>query len=117
MSINNFHISKPVRLAQVILFLLALAMAVFGIVTLFRHNAPPWAAALMLVDAALLGLSGWLIVRRSHFLHLLAVGLVAGNAVLTIADQFGWVDAAVLAVFLSLLVLLVVKRRQFVQAF
>lgn len=116
MSINNFQISKHVRLAQVIFFLLALAMAVFGVVTLFRHNALPWVAILLLVDAALLGLAGWLITRRSNILHLLAVGLVGGNAVLTITDQFGWVDAAVLAVFLSLLVLLVVKRRQFVQA-
>lgn len=116
MSTNNFQITKPVRLAQVIFFLLALAMAVFGVVTLFRHNAPPWIAALMLVDTVLLGLAGWLITRRSRFFHLLAVCLVAGNAVLTIADQFGWADAAVLAAFLSLLVLLVVKRGQFALA-
>lgn len=103
----------PVRLARIAFFLLALVMAVFGVFTLFRHNAPPWAAILMLVDAALLGLAGALIARRSIPVHLLAVCLVAGNAVLTIADQFGWVDAAVLLAFLALLALLVVERRKF----
>lgn len=101
------------RLAQLFFFLLALTMAVFGGVTLFRHNAPPWTAILMIMDAILLGLAGWLISRRSTLIFSLAVLLAAGNAVLTVMDQFGWGDALVLLGFLVLLVLLVVARRQF----
>jgi hypothetical protein len=109
-------ITKAVRLSQLLFFLMALAMAIFGVISLFRQNVPAWAAILMVVDAVLLGLAGWLITRRSSVFHLLAVGLVAGNAILTITDQFGWVDAVVLLIFLVLLALLVVQRRQFTTA-
>ncbi len=116
MFLNNPEIPKAVRWAQILFFLLALAMAVFGVVTLFRHNAPAWAAGLMLLDAVLLGASGWLITRCSRLFYLLMVGLVAGNAVLTVMDQFGWPDALVFAAFLALLILLVTTRRRFAAA-
>jgi len=107
------EVDKAVRWAQVIFLLLALAMAVFGMVTLFRHNAPPWVAILMILDAVLLGVAGGLISRRSTLIHLLAVLLAAGNAVLSVTDQFGWADALVLSGFLVLLLILVVARRHF----
>lgn len=116
MFLNNPEIPKAVRWAQILFFLLALAMAVFGVATLFRHNAPAWAGGLMLLDAVLLGVSGWLITRCSRIFHLLMVGLVAGNAVLTVLDQFGWPDALVFAAFLALLILLVTTRKQFAAA-
>jgi len=101
------------RLAQLFFFLLALTMAVFGGVTLFRHNAPPWTAILMILDAVLLGVAGWLISRRSTRIYLSAALLAAGNAVLTVMDQFGWADALILCSFLVLLLILVVGNRHF----
>lgn len=110
---HSTGVARSVQWVQILFFLLALAMAAFGVITLFRHNAPPWAAVLMMVDSVLLGSAGWLIGRRSILIHLLAVLLAAGNAVLTVTDQFGWVDAFVLSGFLVLLLILVVARRQF----
>lgn len=104
--------SRLVRLAQTLFFLLAAAMAVFGLLTFF-YGTPPVVAALMLVDALLLGLAGWLIPRRSNFFYWLSILLVLGNILATLADQFGWVDAIVLLTFVALLAALLAAHRQF----
>jgi hypothetical protein len=103
-----------VPLAQALFFLLAAALAVFGVLTL-SYGTPPLAAALMLVDAVLLGLAGGLLARASTLGYLLAVGLVLGNILAILADQFGWVDAAVLLAFVALLAVLLAARRRFLK--
>ncbi len=110
---NSFRL---VPLAQVLYFLLAAALAVFGVLTL-SHGTPPFTAALMLVDAVLLGLAGGFLPRSATLGYLLAVGLVVGNILAILADQFGWVDAAVLLAFLALLVVLLAARRQLLRNF
>jgi hypothetical protein len=68
-------------------------------------------AALMLCNAAALGLFAWQALRGRKLVDSAAVVLMAVNAVLSLADEVGVSDIAVFALTLLILVLLVLAIR------
>ena len=107
--------SNSIFFARLLFFLLSLVMAVFAVFTV-RYGTPLWTAGLMMLDAVLLCLAGWLLARRSTLFFFAAVLLAAGNVVATLLDEVGPVDFAVLAAFSALLLLLIVQRERFLPA-
>jgi hypothetical protein len=106
---------NSVRAARLLFFLLALVMAVFAVLTV-RHGTPMWVASLIMLDAVLLDLAGWLLARRSTFIFFAAFILAAGNIVAIFFDEIGPVDLALQVAFSALLLLLIVQREQFLPA-
>lgn len=68
-------------------------------------------ASLMACNAAALGLAAWRVLRGRKAVDYLAVALMAANAVLSLADEIGWADAALFVLSLVILVLLVAAIR------
>lgn len=104
--------SNSVRVARLLFFLLSLTLAIFGVLTV-RRGTPMWTAGLMLLDAVLLNLAGWLLLRRSTLFFFAAVLLTAGNLVAILFDEMGPIDFIVFAAFSVLLLLLILQREQF----
>ncbi len=107
--------SKVVRAVRLLFFLLALTMATFALLTV-RHGTPLWIAWLMMLDAALLCLAGWLLAHRSTLIFFAAVLLTAGNITAIFMDQVGPADFAMIAAFSVLLLLLILQRERFLPA-
>ncbi len=107
--------SNSVLVIRLLFYLLSLTMATFAVLTV-RHGTPMWIVWLMLLDAVLLNLAGWLLLRRSTLFFFAAVLLAAGNIVAILFDEIGPVDFAVFAAFSVLLLLLILQRDQFLPA-
>lgn len=80
-------------------FLLAGLLAVFGVMSMFRGSRDPAMktvhlvyAALMMGDAFALLLCGWLIRGGKAVVFWLSVSLISLNVILSLFDQFGWID-------------------------
>ncbi len=115
---------RSVSIAFVFMLLDALIWLTFGlIVALGAHPALPdvplvrWSMAVLslAVVGALLGLSTSLR-RRNRVTYVLAVALLAVLSLVTLFDDFGLVDLAVLAVTVFPLALLLKDRAWYLQA-
>jgi uncharacterized membrane protein YgdD (TMEM256/DUF423 family) len=91
-------------------FPLAVLLAAFGVMSIFRVSPNPEMktvylvyAALMMVDALALLLCGLLIQSGKAAVFWLSASLVSLNILLPIFDQFGWID--LLFVLLNMLTL------------
>lgn len=104
--------SNSIRAARLLFFLLSLTLAVFAVLTV-RYGTPMWVAGLMMLDAVLLNLAGWLLARRSTPLFFAAVVLAAGNVVAILLDEMGPIDFAIFAAFSVLVLLLILQRDRF----
>ena len=104
--------SNSVLVIRLLFYLLSLTMATFAVLTV-RHGTPMWIVWLMLLDAVLLNLAGWLLLRRSTLFFFAAVLLTAGNLVAILFDEMGPIDFIVFAAFSVLLLLLILQREQF----
>jgi lysylphosphatidylglycerol synthetase-like protein (DUF2156 family) len=112
-----------VRITFLLLLLNALVWLVFGvIVALGVHPALPaeglyrWGMALVSFLAAAVLISLMVSLRRRWKpAWYLAVAALVVSALLTLFDDFGWIDLAVLMVILLPLVLLVVDRRWYIE--
>lgn len=104
--------SNSVRAVWLLFFLLSLTLAVFAVLTV-RHGTPMWIVWLMMLDAVLLNLAGWLLSRRSTLFFFASVLLAAGNIVAILLDQMGPVDFAMFTAFSVLLLLLILQHDQF----
>lgn len=72
--------------------------------------------ALLGVDAALYLFFGWAIGRLNHWIFVLALLFLAGNAVLTVTDEFGLFDLIVLLMDGVIAALLLTRWRLFFPA-
>lgn len=112
-----------IRLVQALFFLDALIWLAFAGALLARliPGGPDQAlaagilAALMLGNAAALALAGWALGRRSKLAYFLALGLLALNIVLTVADQMGLWDWLFLAWEVLILALLLGSAKSYVR--
>jgi hypothetical protein len=68
-------------------------------------------ALLMACNAVALGLAAWQVLRGRKVVDYLAVALMAANAVLSLADEIGWADAASFVLSVVILVLLILGIR------
>ena len=98
-------------------FLNAFVWGVFGVLSFSRvtNSTSDWRfilSVLMLINAsAFLGF-GLLIQRGRSWVFFLATLYVAVNVVLSITDQFGWLDFLIMLINLILLGLLFVTRQR-----
>jgi hypothetical protein len=114
---EKYRISTLLNLTRILFFTNAVVWFVFGAISLFRvtdggdllHRA---IALMMLANAAVMFWLGVLIVSGRAQIFFLAILYVALNAVLSITDQFGWIDFLVLLLNLCLLGMLFVTRHR-----
>ena len=105
------------KLTQALFFVNAIVWFLFGIISLIRvievSSGIRWILTIMMIaNAAVLVWFGITIVEGLTQVFFLAIVYTALNIVLSITDQFGWVDFLVLLLNLCLLVLLFVTRRR-----
>jgi hypothetical protein len=99
-------------------FVNAAVWLAFGIASLLSQalvdgSLARWVITIMmLINAVVMFWFGMKIVGGRNWIFLLAILYVALNAVLSITDQFGWIDALILLLNLCLLGLLFVTRNR-----
>jgi hypothetical protein len=90
---------------------------VFGVLGVLRaiddSSALRWVLSiLMFANAAVMAWFGVMIVSGRNWVFFLAILYMALNVVLSITDQFGWIDALILLLNLVVLGLLFVTRQR-----
>ena len=105
------------KLTRILFFLDATFWLVFGALGLTRAMTETSDmrliySVLMLINAAIMLWLGVTIVRAQNNIFFLAILYMALNLVLTITDQFGWMDVLILLLNLIVLGLLFVTRQQ-----
>jgi hypothetical protein len=113
--------STMLKLTQALFFTNAAIWFLFGAMNLFRvievGSALRWVLTIvMIANAAILLWFGVEIADGRMQLFPLAIVYTALNAVLSLTDQFGWVDFLILLLNLCLLGLLFVTRHRMNQA-
>ncbi len=109
----------PVVMARILLGLNAVLWTVLGVVSLMRPAAAGWAGApwvavaLMFGNAAAMAWLAWALGKPRALWYWAAVVVVAVNVLLSVTDEFGLLDLAVLLVDGVLLVLLLAARSRF----
>ena len=115
------QISTMLKLTQVLFFANAIVWFLFGVMGLISvieaGSMLRWILAIMMMaNAAVMLWFGVTIVDGQAQVFFLAILYTALNAVLSITDQFGWVDFLILLLNLCLLGLLFVTRHRMNQA-
>ena len=108
---------KMLKLTQGLFFLNAAVWLLFGVLSLLRAidegGLIRWTyTILMIANAVAMAWFGTMIVGRRNWVFFLAILYVAINVVLSITDQFGWIDVLILLLNLCLLGLLLITRRR-----
>jgi sugar phosphate permease len=112
------RISSTLNLTRIIFFVNAAVWLAFGIASLLTRalvdgSLARWViTVMMLINAVVMFWFGMKIVGGRNWIFLLAILYVALNVVLSITDQFGWIDALILLLNLCLLGLLFVARQR-----
>ena len=119
MKINQ--IPTMLKMTQILFFVNAATWLVFGVLGFTQlstgsSNLRLIFSVLMVANAAVLVWFGVMIVRAQAHIFFLAILYIALNAVLSITDQFGWIDALILFLNLTNLGLLFVTRQRLLQA-
>jgi hypothetical protein len=109
------------KLTQALFFVNAAIWFLFGAMNLVRvmetGSVARWIlTAMMIANAAILVWFGMEIADRQTQLFPLAIVYTAFNVVLSLTDQFGWIDFLILLLNLCLLGLLFVTRHRMNQA-
>lgn len=118
---KNGQITKMLQLARAMFFLNAGVWLFFSLLGFMQAMTVTGAwrlilSVLMLVNAALMVWFGLAIMKGKAWTFFLAILYMALNVVLSITDQFGWIDALILLLNLSLLGLLFLTRQRIIQA-
>jgi hypothetical protein len=117
MTANVLAIPRPVVAARLLLALNAAIWVVLGVLGLARGESLSSVMLIVyilaLADAAVLLWLSWRISRPQRWSYYLALLVLAANAVLSITDEFGLSDLAVLCLNLVTLALLVAGRAYF----
>ena len=114
--------SSMLKMTRNLFFLNAAVWLAFGISSLFFRaindgGMVRWVITiLMIANAVVMFWFGVMIVSGRNWVFFLAILYVALNVVLSITDQFGWIDAIILLLNLCLLGLLFVVRHRMNQA-
>ena len=103
--------SKILILTRSLFFINAAAWLIFGTLSLMRALANTSdlrmiLSVLMITNAAVMAWFGVKIVRAQNHIIFLAIIYMALNVVLSVTDQFGWIDALILLLNLIVLGLL-----------
>ena len=111
------HRSSMLNLIRISFFVNAVVWGVFGILSLLRAadggSSLRWMLSiLMLANAVVMGWFGVMIVTGRNWIFFLAILYMGVNVVLSITDQFGWIDALILLLNLVILGLLFVARQR-----
>jgi hypothetical protein len=117
---ENNQTRKMLTLTKRMLFLNAAVWVVFGVLGVFRAveggSSLRWIlSALMFANAAVMLWFGVMLGSGRNWLFFLAILYMALNVVLSITDQFGWIDALILLLNLIVLGLLFVTRQRMQQ--
>jgi len=112
--------SSTLNLPKLLFFVNGAVWGTFGILSLLRAveggSALRWMLSfLMFVNTAAMIWFGVMIVTGRNWISFLAILYMAVNVVLSITDQFGWVDAMILLLNLIILGLLFLARQQMKQ--
>jgi len=113
-----YQTSKMLKLTRYLFFLNAAVWLAFGVSSLlFRAldggSLTRWVITiLMIVNAFVMIWFGVMIVSGRNWVFFLAVLFMAFNVVLSITDQFGWIDAVILLLNLVVLGMLFVTRHR-----
>lgn len=118
---NSDQTSKLLKLTRSMFFLNAAVWLAFGISSLLLRaidegSLTRWVITIMMIANAIVMIwFGVMIVTGRKWVFFLAILYMALNVVLSIADQFGWVDALILLLNLIVLGLLFVTRQRMSQ--
>jgi hypothetical protein len=110
------QISTLLKWTRILFFVNAVAWLVLGMLSLsFRAldngNPARWViTVLILINGLVMIWFGFMIVNGGSLVFTLAIIYITVNVVLSITDQFGWVDALILFINLCLLGTLFVTR-------
>lgn len=105
--------SRILRMAQALFVLNGIVWVFLAVLTVERGGGFGWAlAGMMVANGVMMLLAAWGIAQGVRSYYLLAAALVVVNLVLTITDQFGPLDLAILAINVILLGLLVGGRKR-----
>lgn len=109
--------TNMLKLTRYLFFLNAAAWLFFGVLgfTQAMTSTNDWRlilSVLMVANAAVMLWFGVKIVSGQRWIFFLAILYLALNAVLSITDQFGWIDALILLLNLCLLGLLFITRHR-----
>ena len=113
--------SKILILTRSLFFINAAAWLIFGTLSLMRALANTSdlrmiLSVLMITNAAVMAWFGVKIVRAQNHIIFLAIIYMALNVVLSVTDQFGWIDALILLLNLIVLGLLFATKQQVKQS-
>jgi hypothetical protein len=112
------RISSTLNLTRIMFFVNAAVWLVFGLASLLSRalvddSLARWViTVLMLINAVVMFWFGIKIASGRAWIFFLAILYIAINAVLSITDQFGWIDALILLLNLIILGLLFITRGQ-----
>jgi hypothetical protein len=115
---NSDQTPKLLKLTRNLFFLNAAVWLAFGISSLlFRAidegSLTRWVITIMMIANAIVMIwFGVMIVTGRNWVFFLAILYMALNVVLSIADQFGWIDALILLLNLIVLGFLFVTRQR-----
>lgn len=117
---ENNQTGKMLKLTQGMLFLNAAVWLVFGVLGVLRAietgSSLRWIlSTLMFANAAVMIWFGVMLVTGRKWVIFLAILYMALNVVLSVTDQFGWIDALILLLNLIVLGLLFVTRQHMKQ--
>lgn len=118
---EKHQISSMLKLTQALFFVEAAVWLVFGGLGFTRavNGTSDWRfiiSVLMLVNAGFMFWFGLVIIKGRSWIFFLAILYMVLNVVLSITDQFGWIDALILLLNLCLLGLLIVTRQRMIQS-
>lgn len=115
--------STPLQSARYLFFLTVAVLIVFGIGSLLRIGTSPdrtslyvFYALLMFGDAAVMLFCALQLEKRTGLVFYLSVAVLTLNIVLTIFDQFGWIDLLFVTLNMLTLFTLLMARREFLPA-
>jgi hypothetical protein len=112
------QISTLLKWTRILFFVNAVAWLVLGMLSLsFRAldngNPARWVITVLILINGLVMISfGFMIVNGGPLVYTLAIIYISVNVVLSITDQFGWVDALIMFINLCLLGTLFVTRHR-----
>ena len=117
---GNAQALRMLQTTRAMFFLNGLVWLVFSVLSFVRASTTSsdlrWMlSVLMLVNAGFMLGFGFLIVNGQPWAFFLAILYVAVNVVLSITDQFGWIDFLIMLLNLILLGLLFVTRQRLKQ--
>ena len=111
------HHDNRYRLARALLLLNALTWLGLGIAHLLRSTGPNWVLALLLfANAAAFFSAAYLLQPKRSWAFYFTQIILLANILLSVTDQFGWIDALTMMLHLIIFGLLFFTRHLYTQS-